>query len=44
MNILNEPIHYDESLPVSACAKDIIAMCLSKRAVDRPNIRELQLH
>lgn len=44
INILNEPIYFDEKVEVSAAGKDFIRCCLKKRSVERPNIRELLLH
>lgn len=41
-NILNSPIAFDDS-SVSDSAKEVIMACLSKKAADRPNIRELML-
>ena len=44
INILNEPIHFDEKVLISDQAKDCILQCLEKRSINRPNIKELLLH
>ena len=39
VNILNQPISFDENIISSDEVRDCIEKCLSKRAIDRPNIR-----
>ena len=41
-NILSSEIAFDDT-QVSDSAKEVIRACLNKKAVDRPNIRELML-
>ena len=44
VNIVSQPIYFDERAPMAAAAREFITACLAKRAADRPNIRELLLH